>query len=189
MKLCFATNNTNKLSEIQSLLGDELQLVSLQDIGCDVDIPEPYDTIAENSKGKAQFVWDRYGINCFADDTGLEVFALKGEPGVLSARYAGPQKNADDNMNLLLQNLEIHPNKAARFITVITLVIEGTFKQFEGIVEGTIISSKQGGHGFGYDPIFIPENESRTFAEMTLEEKNSFSHRARAFSKLIDYLK
>ncbi len=189
MKLCFATNNANKLHEIQSLLGDEFQLLSLKDIECNTDIPEPHPTISENSYEKAQYIWDNYQINCFADDTGLEVFALKKEPGVLSARYAGPQKDANDNMNLLLKNLAKYDNKNARFITIITLVIDGKFKQFEGIVEGQIIGTKKGNHGFGYDPIFVPENQNQTFAEMDMNQKNQFSHRARAFAKLIMYLK
>lgn len=189
MKLCFATNNTNKLNEIQLLLGDEFELMSLKDIGCNTDIPEPHPTIAKNSYEKAQYVWDNYRVNCFADDTGLEVYALKNEPGVLSARYAGIQKDANDNMNLLLKKLASHENKSARFKTIITLVIDGQFQQFEGIVEGQIIQTKKGTQGFGYDPIFIPENQDRTFAEMDMNQKNQFSHRARAFSKLLAHLK
>ncbi|MEO6284865.1 MAG: RdgB/HAM1 family non-canonical purine NTP pyrophosphatase [Dyadobacter sp.] len=189
MKLCFATNNLHKLEEIQALLGTHFELVTLKDIGCDVDIPEPYNTIAENSKGKAEYVWDNFGISCFADDTGLVVDALNGEPGVKSARYAGPQRDAGDNIALLLKNLAGLPDPAARFITVITLVVNGYYHQFDGSVEGTIIFEKRGSNGFGYDPVFLPEGHDRTFAEMTLAEKSSLSHRARAFAKLVDFLK
>ncbi|CAG5070123.1 dITP/XTP pyrophosphatase [Dyadobacter sp. CECT 9623] len=189
MKLCFATNNLNKLTEIQALLGDQFELVTLADIGCDVDIPEPYDTISENSRGKAAYVYENFQIECFADDTGLEVTALNGEPGVKSARYAGAQRNSDDNINLLLQKLSSLPDKSARFVTVITLVLNGEFHQFEGIVEGKIIAEKRGTNGFGYDPVFVPDDFDRTFAEMTLEEKSKLSHRARAFAKLVDFLK
>ncbi|MCE7061772.1 non-canonical purine NTP diphosphatase [Dyadobacter sp. CY343] len=189
MKLCFATNNLNKLTEIQALLGDQFELVTLADIGCDVDIPEPYDTISENSRGKAAYVYENFQIDCFADDTGLEVTALNGEPGVKSARYAGAQRNPDDNINLLLQKLSSLPDKSARFVTVITLVLNGEFHQFEGIVEGKIIAEKRGTNGFGYDPVFVPDDFDRTFAEMTLEEKSKLSHRARAFAKLVDFLK
>jgi XTP/dITP diphosphohydrolase len=190
MKLCFATNNNHKLQEVQAVLGDAFSLVTLAEIGCTDDIPETRDTIADNSAQKAEYIWDKYGINCFSDDTGLEVEALNGEPGVLSARYAGAQRNADDNMELLLTKLaELGGNRKARFKTVITLVLDGMYKQFEGIVEGEIISEKRGDQGFGYDPIFLPDGYDRTFAEMTLAEKGQLSHRARAFEKLNAYLK
>lgn len=189
MKLCFATNNLHKLKEIQALLGDQFELVTLSDIGCETDIPEPFETIAENSTAKAKFVWDHYGINCFADDTGLEVTALNGEPGVYSARYAGPQRNSDDNIDLLLSNLASENDRSARFLTVITLVIEGKYQQFQGTVEGHIIHEKRGSNGFGYDPVFMPDGSTRTFAEMSLEEKSLLSHRARAFSGLVGFLK
>ena len=189
MKLCFATNNLHKLKEIQALLGDQFELVTLSDIGCETDIPEPFETIAENSAAKAKFVWDHYGINCFADDTGLEVTSLHGEPGVYSARYAGPQRNSDDNIDLLLSNLAGENDRSARFLTVITLVIDGKYQQFQGTVEGHIIYEKRGSNGFGYDPVFIPDGLTRTFAEMTLEEKSSLSHRARAFAGLVGFLK
>ncbi|WP_025764357.1 RdgB/HAM1 family non-canonical purine NTP pyrophosphatase [Dyadobacter tibetensis] len=187
-QLCFATNNQNKIKEIASLLGSDFTLRSLEDIGCHTEIPEPYDTIAKNSMGKARYVWEQFGVDCFADDTGLEVFALDHAPGVLSARYAGPQRLADDNMNLLLSNLAPYTDRSARFLTVITLVINGTFHQFEGEVIGTILKEKRGGQGFGYDPIFMPEGQSLTFAEMELSKKNTMSHRARAFAKLVDFL-
>lgn len=189
MKLCFATNNRHKLEEIQALLGDQFELVTLKDIGCETDIPEPFDTIAENSQEKARFVQDNFGIDCFADDTGLVVDALNGEPGVRSARYAGEQRDSNDNINLLLKNLFDKENRAARFLTVITLSWEGKYYQFEGTVEGRIIDEKRGSNGFGYDPVFIPEGHSRTFAEMTMQEKSEMSHRGRAFAKLVDFLK
>lgn len=189
MKLCFATNNMHKLQEVQAMLGGAFSLVTLAEIGCTDDIPETRDTIAENSAQKAEYIWDKYGINCFSDDTGLEVASLNGEPGVLSARYAGPQRNSDDNMDLLLTKLSASENRKARFKTVITLVLNGTYNQFEGIVEGEIISEKRGGEGFGYDPIFLPDGYDRTFAEMILAEKGKLSHRARAFEKLNAFLK
>ncbi|WP_031528720.1 RdgB/HAM1 family non-canonical purine NTP pyrophosphatase [Dyadobacter crusticola] len=188
MKLCFATNNINKLIEVQALLGDQFELVTLADIGCETDIPEPYETIAENSRGKAEYVYQNFNVNCFADDTGLEVAALNGEPGVRSARYAGPQREPADNIELLLRNLAPFENKQARFLTIITLVIDGVYQQFEGTVEGTIIRDKRGSNGFGYDPIFVPNGYQQTFAEMTLSEKSKLSHRARAFKKLVDFL-
>ena len=189
MKLCFATNNTHKLEEIQALLGKSFELITLAEIGCHDDIPEPYDTIAENSLEKARYVWENFGINCFADDTGLEVSALHGEPGVLSARYAGPQRNAEDNINLLVQKLSGFQDPGARFLTVITLVLDGQYNQFEGTVYGKIISASRGHHGFGYDPIFVPDGYEKTFAEMTIQEKSKLSHRARAFVKLEKFLK
>jgi XTP/dITP diphosphohydrolase len=189
MKLCFATNNINKLKEIQALLGESFELLTLAEIGCDEDIEEPFYTIRENSHEKARYVWDKFGINCFADDTGLEVLALNGEPGVFSARYAGPQRNPDDNMELLLTKLSPLADRTARFITVITLVLDGVYVQFEGVVDGKIITEKRGQFGFGYDPIFVPDGYDRTFAEMTLEEKSMLSHRSRAFAKLTDYLR
>jgi len=189
MKLCFATNNLHKLEEVQALLGDQFSLVTLEETGCFDDIPETRDTIAGNSSQKAEYIWDNYQANCFADDTGLEVTALNGEPGVYSARYAGPQRNSDDNINLLLENLKVHADRSARFKTVITLVIDGIYHQFEGIAEGTIISEKRGTQGFGYDPVFIPNGHDLTFAQMSMAEKGKLSHRAKAFAKLTDFLK
>lgn len=188
MKLCFATNNAHKLEEIQDLLGDSFSLTTLREIGCEEEIPETHDTIPENSFEKAEFIWKNYGINCFADDSGLEVDALNGAPGVHSAYYAGPQRDADDNMDLLLENLKGHENLAARFICVITLVMDGEYRQFEGTIEGKISLEKRGSHGFGYNPVFIPEGHERTFAEMTMQEKSELSHRGRAFEKLKQYL-
>jgi XTP/dITP diphosphohydrolase len=189
MKLCFATNNINKLKEVQGMLGKQFSVVTLQDIGCNEDIPETKDTIAANSAQKAAYIWEKYGINCFSDDTGLEVHALRGEPGVYSARYAGAQRNADDNMDLLLRNIAGSDDRSAQFKTVITLVQDGNYHQFEGIVSGEIIKEKRGSGGFGYDPVFVPEGHDRTFAEMSMEEKAQLSHRARAFSKLTKFLK
>jgi XTP/dITP diphosphohydrolase len=189
MKLCFATNNQHKLQEIQSLLGGRFELLTLEDIGCTEEIPETSDTIAGNSLQKAQYIWEKYGINGFADDTGLEVFALNGEPGVVSARYAGPQRSAADNMALLEQKLQGHTDRSARFVTVITLVREGQYHHFEGVVSGKIISEQRGSHGFGYDPVFVPDGQNQTLAEMTLAEKSLLSHRARAFDKLCQFFK
>ncbi|MCF0072022.1 RdgB/HAM1 family non-canonical purine NTP pyrophosphatase [Dyadobacter sp. CY261] len=189
MKLCFATNNLHKLEEIQALLGDQFELVTLADIGCNVDIPEPFDTIAENSHEKARYVRDNFAIDCFADDTGLVVDALNGEPGVKSARYAGEQRDSNDNIGLLLNKLASEQNRTARFLTVITLSLEGEYYQFEGSVEGSIIDDKRGTNGFGYDPVFVPKGHSRTFAEMTMQEKSELSHRGRAFAKLVAFLK
>lgn len=189
MKLCFATNNAHKLQEVQALLGDHFTLVTLNDIGCTEEIPETRHTIEGNSLQKAEYVWENFGVNCFADDTGLEVTALDGEPGVRSARYAGLQRNANDNMDLLIEKLSSQTNPEARFKTVITLVIDGKYTQFEGTVYGTIILEKRGTHGFGYDPIFLPQGYNRTFGEMTMVEKSQLSHRANAFTQLVNFLK
>ncbi len=189
MKLCFASNNIHKLAEIQDMLGEAFELSTLAEIGCTEEIEEPFDTIRENSYEKARYIWDKYRISSFADDTGLEVTALNGEPGVKSARYAGNQRNSDDNMNLLLHKLSHFPDRSARFLTVITLVIDGIYHQFEGSVEGKIISTKRGDQGFGYDPIFVPDGFDKTFAEMSIQEKSKLSHRARAFAKLEKFLK
>lgn len=187
MKICFATHNENKLKEINEILSD-FDVVGLSDIGCNEEIPETGSTLAENSKIKADFVTSNYGISCFADDTGLEVEALNGEPGVYSARYAGNERDNLANINLLLKNLEAHANKSARFRTVITLNLEGKTHQFEGIVNGKIVSQLKGDKGFGYDPVFIPERYDQTFAEMPAESKNAISHRGRAVAKLVEFL-
>jgi XTP/dITP diphosphohydrolase len=188
MKLCFATNNRHKLEEVQAILGNKFELVTLEDIGCHEDIPETQPTIEGNSLQKAQYVYEKYGVNCFADDSGLEVDALNGEPGVISARYAGEYKNHAKNMEKLLQNLSINVDHSAQFKAIITLVIEGNYKQFEGIIRGKIIRESRGNGGFGYDPIFIPDGYDLTFAEMTMEEKNPISHRGISVGKLINYL-
>lgn len=188
MELCIATNNQHKIEEIRALLGPFFQLKSLQEIGCFEDLAETQLTIEGNSLQKARYVFDTYGVPCFADDTGLEVEALNGEPGVLSARYAGEQKNSDDNINLLLKNLAQATNRKARFKTIITLVEPEQTTTFEGIVEGTIQTERSGNKGFGYDPIFKPKGFSKTFAELSLDEKNLISHRAIAVKKLINFL-
>lgn len=188
MKICFATNNQNKLKEIRSLIDDRFEILSLQDIGCEEELPENQETIAGNSLEKAQYVYDRYQVDCFADDTGLEVDALDGEPGVYSARYAGTHRDSCDNIRLLLEKLKSEENRKARFRTVISLINDGKVDQFEGTAEGKIIDDLKGLHGFGYDPVFIPEHSDKTFAEMTLEEKNQLSHRAKAISKLVSFL-
>ena len=175
MKLVFASNNKNKIQEIQALVPNTIQIVSLEDIGCTEDIPETADTIEGNAILKANYVTEKYGYNCFADDTGLEVDALNGAPGVYSARYAGEQKNADDNMALVLQKLESQTNRSAQFKTVIALNFGSEHFLFEGIVKGTITPIKRGNEGFGYDPIFRPSQSKYTFAEMPAEEKNSTS--------------
>jgi XTP/dITP diphosphohydrolase len=185
--LCFATNNSNKLREIQGLLGGAVKLVTLEDIGCREDIPEPFETIQENSMAKAQYIWDTYQIAVFADDSGLVVPALDGAPGVHSAYFAGPQRSAQDNMRLLLQRME-GKDPAAYFLTVITLIVDGNPYVFEGRAEGTIVREPRGEEGFGYDPVFVPLGEERTFAQMTMEEKSRLSHRSKAFLQLKDFL-
>lgn len=189
MKLVFATNNEHKLLEIRKLLDDSIELMSLKDIGCDDDIPENQDTLEGNAAEKSFFIYNKYGVNCFADDTGLEIQALNGEPGVYSARYAGEQRNAENNMNLVLDKLSKIKNRKARFRTVISLVIDGHETQFEGVVDGRIMEEKLGKTGFGYDPIFQPEGLNLSFAQMSLDEKNKISHRGRAVQKLVEYLK
>ena len=188
MDLCFATNNHHKLWEIRALLGDKFTILSLHDIGCDEELPENQDTLEGNSKEKAEYVFHQYGVACFADDTGLEVDYLDGAPGVKSARFAGEQRRSEDNIALLLEKLKGATNRSARFRTVISLAGLDKLKQFEGVVEGKIIEEKRGTEGFGYDPVFLPESNDLTFAQMSLEMKNEISHRALAFKKLIHYL-
>ena len=188
MKLVFASNNKNKIAEIQSMLPESIKILSLEDINCLEDIPETADTIEGNAILKADYVTQKYGYDCFADDTGLEVLALNGEPGVYSARYAGEQKNADDNMNKLLEALKNEKNRDAQFKTVITLNLEGKQYLFTGIAKGEITNTKTGTNGFGYDPIFKPENFDKTFAELPLETKNTIGHRGKAVKQLIDFL-
>lgn len=188
MILCFATNNQHKLAEIQALLGHRFTLKTLEEIGCTEDIPETQATIAGNSQQKSAYVTEHFQTDNFADDTGLEVSALNGEPGVHSARYAGPQRNSDDNIDLILKKLKGVENRSARFLTVITLSLNNQYYQFEGSVEGKIIDERRGTNGFGYDPVFIPDGFTKTFAEMTMEEKGKVSHRGRAFEKLVRYL-
>ncbi|MEQ1584425.1 MAG: RdgB/HAM1 family non-canonical purine NTP pyrophosphatase [Cyclobacteriaceae bacterium] len=189
MTICFATNNEHKLKEIRALLGNEFRLVGLAEVGCNEELAEDQTTLEGNSLQKAEYVFRKSGTSCFADDTGLEVECLNNEPGVFSARYAGEQRSAEDNMNLLLKNLVGKDNCKAKFRTVITLITPEGIRQFEGEVHGKIIDQKRGTEGFGYDPIFLPDGFSKTLAEMTLEKKSAISHRARAFKKLIAYLK
>lgn len=188
MQLIFASSNQNKVKEIQQLLPSNVNLLGLQDINCTEEIPETQATIEGNASQKAFYVYDNYSVDCFADDTGLEIEALNGRPGVLSARYAGEEKNASKNMDRILSEMKGITNRKASFKTVISLVIEGKETQFEGVVKGVILLEKQGGQGFGYDPIFQPEGYSKSFAQMNLAEKNKISHRAIAVSKLVEYL-
>lgn len=206
MKIVFATNNQHKLDEIRSILGDTIEVLSLKDIGCDVDIPETGQTLEENALQKAQYIYDHYHISVFADDTGLEVDALNGAPGIYSARYASMEAGAHEashdaeaNMSRLLRELGENNNRRARFRTVIALILKKDvcpcgctsikeIHQFEGIVEGQIIKERRGGEGFGYDPIFQPDGYKETFAELGMEIKNHISHRARAVKKLADFL-
>ena len=187
--LCFASNNAHKLSEIRPLLEPDFRVLSLTDIGCFEELAETQPTLEGNSFQKADYVFRNYNVPCIADDSGLEVEALDGEPGVFSARYAGPQKSSVDNMDLLLQKLSNAQNRRAQFRTIITLVGLGPTKYFEGIVKGSITTDKRGTQGFGYDPIFQPEGFTRTFAQMDIHEKNQFSHRALAIRKLIAFLR
>ncbi len=188
MKLCFATNNKNKILEIKSILGNQFEILSLQEIGCNEELPETKDTIEGNSLQKAEYVWQNYKVNCFSDDSGLEVLALNGEPGVYSAMYAGPACNADDNMALLLKKMKSKTDRSGLFRTCITLIINGKIHPFEGNIKGEILKTKQGEKGFGYDPIFKPEGFDVSFAEMSREEKNNISHRGLAVKQLVEYL-
>jgi XTP/dITP diphosphohydrolase len=187
-KLVFATNNDHKLRELREILSAEFELLSLNDINCSDDIPETGATLEDNAAQKAFYIWDKYAIDCFADDTGLEIEALGNEPGVYSARYAGEERSAASNMRKVLENMANESNRKARFRCVISLVIDGREKQFEGIVEGKILFKEQGAAGFGYDPVFMPDGFNQSFAEMPAEDKNRISHRGRAVMKLVDYL-
>lgn len=188
MQLVFATNNLNKLNEVQSLIPDRITLLSLEDINCFEDVPETQDTIEGNAIQKAAYIKKHYGYDCFADDTGLEVDALSGAPGVYSARYAGPQRNSEDNIQKLLENLKDATSRSAQFKTVIALELHGTQHQFTGICKGEITKNKHGEKGFGYDPIFKAEGYEQTFAELSLEEKNRIGHRGKAVNQLIAFL-
>lgn len=187
-KLVFATNNAHKLSEIRAILKDKVEILSLSDINCNVDIPETEDTLEGNSLLKARYVYDHYNLNCFADDTGLEVEALHGAPGVHTARFAGETKDTNANVDKLLGCLEGEQNRKACFRTVITLIFDGDVEVFEGCIHGTITNKREGEDGFGYDPVFKPEGYDRTFAEMGADEKNKISHRGIAVGKLCLYL-
>ncbi|MEX2593995.1 MAG: non-canonical purine NTP diphosphatase [Anditalea sp.] len=189
MKICFATNNRKKLDEVKAALGDKGVLIqSLEEIGCREELPETGDTLDENAFQKARYLFENYRINCFADDTGLEVEVLGGAPGVYSGRFAGEPRSDERNVDLLLEKLSREKNRNARFRTVIALLLNDKEHRFEGIAEGTISEERSGEGGFGYDPVFLPKGYQRTFAELTMEEKNAISHRGKAVRKLIDFL-
>jgi XTP/dITP diphosphohydrolase len=188
MEIVFATNNLHKIKEIGTLIGKDFKLLSLNDIGCKDEIPEEQETLEGNAKQKADYIHDRYKQNCFADDTGLEIEALDGRPGVYSARYAGSENNAQNNMQKVLKEMAGAENRKARFRTIICLILDQEYFYFEGIVNGQIIEKGRGLDGFGYDPVFIPDGYTETFAEMSLEEKNKISHRALATNKLAAFL-
>lgn len=188
MKLVFATGNVNKAEEIRSMLPEGTELLTLKDLDLTEDIPETSPTLEGNAILKANYIVEHFGLDCFADDTGLELLSLNNEPGVYSARYAGEQRNSEDNMDLLLKNLQGKEDRSAQFRTVIALHLEGQMHTFEGIVTGKIIEEKRGEKGFGYDPIFVPDGYTTTFAEMSMDEKNKISHRGRAFKKMFDFL-
>jgi XTP/dITP diphosphohydrolase len=189
MKIVFATNNIDKIKEVQSLIPSHITLVSLESIGCHEEIPETKDTIKENAIQKALYVKNHYGLNCFADDTGLEVTALNGAPGVYSARYAGPEKCSESNMSLLLSKLKPMSDRSAQFKTVIALNYNGKLFTFEGICKGKITKQKKGSGGFGYDPIFKPCEDINTFAELSLDRKNQIGHRGKAVTNLVNHLR
>jgi XTP/dITP diphosphohydrolase len=188
MKLIFATNNAHKVDEIRAVLSDKIDILTLQEAGISIDIPEPHDTLEANATEKSKTIYELTGINCFSEDTGLEVAALKGEPGVKSARYAGEDKSFEKNIDKLLEKLGNHLHREARFRTIISLIIDGTETQFEGICTGQITSEKRGTSGFGYDPVFVPDGAGKTFAEMSMDEKNQYSHRKKATEKLVAFL-
>lgn len=189
MELVFATQNPHKAYEIEAKLGENFLIISLDALGITEEIPETAPTLEGNALMKARYVYEKTGRNCFADDTGLEVEALNGEPGVYSARYAGEEKSPEKNIALLLQKLQGQPSRRAQFRTVIALIFEGKEYLFSGIAQGEIINEKRGTEGFGYDPVFVPAGHSRTFAQMSLEEKNKLSHRAKAFEAMKEFLK
>lgn len=188
MKICFATNNPKKIEEVKAALGNKFEILSLADIGCEQELPETGETLEYNAFQKARFVKDHFGVDCFADDTGLEVTSLNGEPGVYSGRYAGEPRSDERNMDKLLNKLDKSHDRSAQFKTVIALLLDGNEYQFEGIAKGKILKNKTGNGGFGYDPIFQPEGFERSFAELSMSEKNKISHRGRAVRKLIDFL-
>lgn len=189
MKLVFASNNKNKIEEIQQLLPSFIQLISLEEMGCFEEIEETATTIEGNAQIKSDYIVSKYGLDCFSDDSGLEIDALNGAPGVYSARYAGEHKNSEDNMNKVLEQLANETNRKATFKTVIALNLKGKQYLFTGIAEGEITTHKMGTQGFGYDPIFLPKGSERTFAELSKEEKGKFSHRGKATEQLVEFLK
>ncbi len=186
--LIFATNNQNKVEEVRAVLGKLFNIITLKEAGIDIDIPEPHDTLEANATEKSKTIFELTKQNCFSEDTGLEVVALNGEPGVKSARYAGEDRSFDDNIDKLLSKLQLFENRAARFRTVISLILYDKEYFFEGICPGKIIHERKGSHGFGYDPVFVPDGSDKTFAEMDMAEKNKFSHRKKAMEKLINFL-
>ena len=188
MKICFATNNQNKLKEIREALKNKVEILSLSDINCFDELPENQNTLEGNSREKAEYVTKKFKVSCFADDTGLEIEALNGEPGVYSARYAGEPSNSQNNIDKVLNKLSSESNRKAQFRTIITLILDGEEHQFEGTAKGQITTQRSGEDGFGYDPIFIPDGYDITFAEMSVDQKNKISHRGIAVRKLIDYL-
>lgn len=189
MKICFATNNKKKIEEVKSALGDDITIVSLEEIGCYEELPETGNTLDHNAFQKARYVKDHYGVDCFADDTGLEVDELEGAPGVYSGRFAGEPRSDEGNVDLLLKKMEGKENRKARFRTVIALIMNGAEHTFEGEAKGEIIHGRVGMGGFGYDPVFRPEGFEKTFAELTLTEKNEISHRGKAVKALVNFLK
>ena len=188
-KLIFATGNPNKIKEAKQILGDYMEVISMKEIGCEEDLPETQNTLEGNALQKAKYLQEHYQVNCFSEDTGLEIKALNNEPGVMTARYAGAERDADANMSLVLRNLDGQKNRKAQFRTVIALILNDKEYLFEGIVEGTIANEKRGSKGFGYDPIFIPKGFDKTFAELDAKQKNKISHRARAIQKFSLFLK
>ncbi len=188
MQLIFATNNQNKVNEIKKVVSGDIDIIPLKEAGIDKDVPEPYDTLEENASTKSKTIFEMTGQDCFSEDTGLEVVALNGAPGVKSARYAGEPADSEKNIDKLLHELKDKDDKSAQFRTVISLLLGGKEYFFEGICEGKIIEERRGTDGFGYDPVFIPEGSEKTFAEMTMEEKNKFSHRKKATQQLIQFL-
>jgi len=188
-RLVFATNNPHKLEEARHILSGNIQVLSLRDIGCNDELPETHETLEENAMEKARFVYERYRVNCFAEDTGLEVASLGGQPGVYSARFAGPGKKDNDNISLLLAKLNGIENRAAQFRAVIGIILNGREFLFEGAVKGSILEKPSGNKGFGYDPVFLPDGSQQSFAEMSLSEKSGISHRKKALEKLVDFLR
>jgi XTP/dITP diphosphohydrolase len=189
LSVIFATNNPNKIQEIQSAIGNQIRVITLMEAGIDIDIPEPHATLEENASEKSRTIHSLTSGNCFSEDTGLEVASLNGEPGVLSARYAGEEKSFEKNIDKLLANLHVTSDRSARFRTVISLIWAGKEYLFEGICEGSITTERHGRNGFGYDPVFLPSGTNRTFAEMSMDEKNRVSHRKKAADKLVEFLK
>ena len=188
MKLVFATNNQHKADEIRNVIGSSFELLTLKEAGIDIDIPEPYDTLEENASAKSKAIYQLTQTSCFSEDTGLEVAALNGRPGVKSARYAGDDKSFENNIDKLLDELKYKTDTSARFRTVISLVLDGKEYLFEGVCDGKIIRERKGTAGFGYDPVFVPDGSQKAFAEMSLEEKNQWSHRKKATEKLVAFL-